>query len=203
MAVGDELSSLDFSAMIGGPLSAVVHAQAQSAQSSVDYIKSVGFGPDGSPTMVSFAYDRPVETRNDQGVVTGVEHQKYELSVPILTMLQPPFIRVQEATIEFNAKINSVQESSTASSNDVQASLGASAGWLPFSASLKVNYSHQQSTSEGSKVERTYSMAVKVKAVQDEMPAGTERLLNILERGINEAPAGRNGDGGEPAAANP
>ncbi|MFD8461930.1 DUF2589 domain-containing protein [Streptomyces antimycoticus] len=190
MAVGDELSSLDFSAMIGGPLSAVVKAQAQSAQSSVDFIKQVGFGQDGSPTMVSFSYDRPVEQKNEHGVVTGIEHQPYKLTVPILTMLPIPFLRIEETTIEFNAKINSVQESTTTSSDDLHASLDASVGWGPFSAQLKVNYAHQQSTTEGSKVERTYSMEVKVKAVQDEIPAGTERLLGILERSINEVPAG-------------
>lgn len=32
MAIGDELSSIDFESMIGGPLNAVVRAQAQSAQ---------------------------------------------------------------------------------------------------------------------------------------------------------------------------
>ena len=42
MAIGDELSSIDFQSMIGGPLDAVVRAQAQSAQTSVDFIKAVG-----------------------------------------------------------------------------------------------------------------------------------------------------------------
>jgi hypothetical protein len=57
------------------------------------------------------------------------------------------------------------------------------------SAELKVSYAYKKSTTEGSKVERTYSMAVHVRAVQDEMPAGTERLLNILENNIKEVPA--------------
>ncbi|NJQ01724.1 DUF2589 domain-containing protein [Streptomyces sp. PLAI1-29] len=208
MALGDELSSLDFSSMIGGPLTAVVKAQAQSAQSSVDFIKSVGFDKNGSPTMVSFSYDRPVEKKNENGVVTGVDHKKFTLSVPILTMLPTPFLRIAETTIEFNAKINSVQESTTASSSSLNASLDASAGWGPFSAQLKVGFSHQQSTTEGSKVERTYSLQVRVKAVQDEMPAGTERLLGILEHSIKEVPAdggggagGGGGTGGGGAAA--
>jgi len=35
----------------------------------------------------------------------------------------------------------------------------------------------------------TYSLAVHVRAVQDELPAGTERLLGILENVIEETPA--------------
>ena len=46
MAIGDELSNLNFEAMIGGPLSAVIKAQAQAAVTSVDFIKAVGFDHD-------------------------------------------------------------------------------------------------------------------------------------------------------------
>lgn len=190
MALGDELSTLDFSSMIGGPLNAVVKAQAQSAQTSVDFIKSVGFGTDGAPSVVKFTYEKPVEKR-ENGVVTGIQAEPYELTVPLLTMLPIPFIRVEETTIDFNAKISSVQESSTASSDDLKGELSATAGWGPFSAELKVSYSHQQSTSEGSKVERTYSMAIHVKAVQDELPAGTDRLLSMLESSIKDVPSAK------------
>ncbi|MCU0640221.1 MAG: DUF2589 domain-containing protein, partial [Candidatus Krumholzibacteria bacterium] len=70
MALGQELSSIDFQSMIGGPLTAVIKAQAQSAQTSVDFIKSVGFNPanaatdPGKPTMVSFSYSKPVEEKD-------------------------------------------------------------------------------------------------------------------------------------------
>ena len=40
---GQELASIDFEAMLGGPLIAVVHAQAQSATATVNFIKEVGF----------------------------------------------------------------------------------------------------------------------------------------------------------------
>lgn len=189
MAIGDELASLDFESMIGGPLTAVVRAQAQSATTSVDYIKSVGFNADdGKPTMVSFTYDKALETTDENGVVS-VEVKPFNLTVPILTMLPIPFIRVEETTIDFNAKINSVQESSTSSSHDLNTSLSAKAGWGPFSAKLKVSYAYKKTSSSGSKTERTYSMAVHVRAVQDELPAGTERLLGILENSISEVPA--------------
>lgn len=187
---GQELSSIDFESMIGGPLSAVIRAQTQAANTSVDFIKAVGFtGDEGEeePTMVSFQYERPVEVTDDDGNVT-IEVKPFKLTVPFLTMLPIPFIRVEETTIDFNAKITSVQFSKTATSHSLDTSLSAKAGWGPFSAKLKVNYSYKKKSQRGSEINRTYSLAIHVRAVQDELPAGTERLLGILENVIEEVP---------------
>jgi hypothetical protein len=188
MAIGDELSSIDFQSMIGGPLDAVVRAQAQSAQTSVDFIKAVGFDEDSNtPTMVTFSYMKPVETTDTDGN-TIVTPTKYDLTVPILTMLPIPFIRVEETTIDFNAKINSVQESSTTSSHDLKAALDVKQGWGTGSVKLSASYAYKKSSSASSKTERTYSLQIHVRAVQDELPAGTEKLLGILENAIKEVP---------------
>ena len=69
---GEEISSLDFGAIIGGSLNAVVKAQSQSAQTTVNFIKQVGFqkqlqkNEDGTtvetdvPINVAFSYDKEV-----------------------------------------------------------------------------------------------------------------------------------------------
>ncbi|MBU7024769.1 MAG: hypothetical protein HXS40_11445, partial [Theionarchaea archaeon] len=51
-----------------------------------------------------------------------------------------------------------------------------------------VNYSNQRNTRTGEKVQREYSMGVKVRAVQEEMPAGMEKLLAMMESLIEETP---------------
>jgi hypothetical protein len=194
MSLGDELSSIDFQSMIGGPLIAVIKAQAQSAQTSVDFIKSVGFNdPEadenaGMPTMVTFTYEKPVESKDEAGDIT-VTPTAFNLTVPILTMLPIPFIRVEEVTIDFNAKINSVAESTTSASSDLNTSLSVKVGWKPVSAELKCSYSNKKSSSATDKTERTYSLVIHVRAVQDELPAGMERLLGILESNIKEVKA--------------
>jgi len=205
MAIGQELSSIDFQAMIGGPLNAVIKAQAQSAQTSVDFIKSVGFNAadasedPGKPTMVTFKYDKPVESKDANGAIQ-VTAVPFTLTVPILTMLPIPYIRVEETTIDFNAKINSVTESTTASSSELNASLAVKGGWGPVSAELKCSYSTKKSTSATEKTERTYSLAIHVRAVQDELPAGMEKLLSILENNIKEVKEEKTALLHEPAA---
>lgn len=69
---GAEISSLDFGAIIGGSLNAVVKAQSQSAQTTVDFIKRVGFQKKSEidengnrletdvPINVAFSYDREI-----------------------------------------------------------------------------------------------------------------------------------------------
>jgi len=216
---GQELSSLDFESMLGGPLVAVINAQAQAAMSTVNFIKEVGFkkpaaeqvagGDTGTqePIYVTFKYPKeispyqpaiaadagdpaanpPRPARPAVPAVPAVIEQQ-QLQVPILTMLPIPFIRIDLTTIDFNAKINSVEYRKTDTALKVNADTEAKAGWLWGSAKLKVSTSYQRTTQQGSSVDRTYSMAVHIKAVQDEMPAGMERLLGILEGAIVSQP---------------
>lgn len=192
---GQELASLDFENLIGGPLIAVVHAQAQAAMATVNFIKQVGFKPPegeevvtptdqstGEPATVTFKYTKMVPTADG----TGEEEKTVELSVPFLAMLPVPYLRVEEANLDFLAKINSIQFRKVDTNIDVKGELEAKAGWLWGSARLKVSTTYQRQTKEGATVTRDYSMGVKVKAVQDEMPGGLERLLTILESLIKE-----------------
>lgn len=283
---GEELGTINFESMIGGPLIAVVNAQAQAAMSTVNFIKQVGFEQvateqeagqtrTGSPIYVSFKYPKEISSYRPPvgpgdgsigsitvnaggsgyaaaptvaiaappaggtqaqatavvagGSVTAInvttvgsgytsnpavtitpaagdpgtgaaatavantaavaaQIQEMKLEVPILTILPIPYIRVESATIDFNAKINSVEYRKTDESVKVDAALEAKAGWVWGSASLKVSASYQKTTQTGNTVERTYTLAVHVSAVQDEQPAGMERMLGILEDAIKAQP---------------
>jgi Protein of unknown function (DUF2589) len=195
-----EISSIDFESMIGGPLIAVVNAQAQAAMSTINFVKQVGFEPKGKdptklnesgvgkPIYVTFRYNRLVPGHESGGKVEPPKVEEVELSVPLLTMTPIPFIRVADTKIEFKAKIDAMERSQTDTSVKVDAELEAKAGWAFFSAHLKVNASYQRSTKEESEITRSYSMDVNVHAVQDEMPGGLERVLSILEASTEAVP---------------
>lgn len=304
---GSELSSLDFGSIIGGSLNAVVKAQSQSAHTTVDFVKSVGFKPGsvdpktgkevgvGEPICVSFSYDKEVSpgfTQTDRKVTIDdregnvefdeeannpirffiddneIECVKYEMSdndkragklkklsfkvvptgdfvvqgaelkalqevrkeedgkvitkkneetwtikveettkavpamfqkmnidVPILTMMPIPFIKIEHADIEFNVKINSVSETSTNESSNTNVSNKTDAsikgGWFhqySASTSLSASFSNQKSSNSSEKVQKDYSLNIKVHAVQDDMPAGMSRILDILEESITTKP---------------
>jgi hypothetical protein len=191
---GQELASLDFENLIGGPLIAVVHAQAQAAMATVNFIKQVGFKPPaggaqtasemttGEPATVTFNYKKMVPKADG----SGEEEKSASLTVPFLAMLPIPYLRVQDASVNFLAKINSVQFRQVDTNLAVTGELEAKAGWLWGSARLKVTTTYQRQSKEGATVTRDYSMDVKVKAVQEEMPGGLDRLLSVLESLIKE-----------------
>ena len=218
---GTELSSLDFGNLIGGPLTAVITAQAMAAQSTASFIKDVGFYQKGqkdadgedignTPIYVDFKYPKEIspfqpaiaaaaaiaatDTTPAVPAVTAVAavdavYQIMQFSVPILTMLPIPFIKVDVMTMDFNAKITSMETQTTSSDLSVNVALEVKQRWPGGSAKLNASVAYKKSTSSGSSVERTYSMAIHVQASQDEMPAGMEKLLGILEEAMISKPA--------------
>lgn len=280
---GTELASLDFGNLIGGPLDAVIKAQANAAKSTADFIKSVGFDEDQKPVYVAFKYPKEVQpaqaARNPQvvqakvtiagsgygsnqvvqvkfssasgeiaatgtltadangdipidaqvNIISGGDYptitpsisaivdapptggtkaiiassaislsakveatlavfQEMKFEVPLLTMLPIPFIKVDLITIDFNAKINSIETQSENSELAVSGSLEVRQRWAGGGAKLNVSCAYKKTNSSSSSIERTYSMGIHVQASQDEMPAGMEKLLSILEGAMISTP---------------
>jgi hypothetical protein len=190
-----ELNSLDFSVYIGGPLQAAVQAQNAASMAQVSFIQSIGFEDDpNSPTApkklryVDFnykksvpnpAYDPDPAHANTPGNTKFVE-KEVEIKVPFLTMLSVPSIRIEEMTIDFNAKLTSTETKSVSSEFAASAELGINYKIVNFKASA----SYKRTSVTGSNVEKTYNLGVHVRAVNDEMPAGLDRILTMLEDSI-------------------
>lgn len=296
---GQEMSSINFGAIIGGTLNAVVTAQSQSANTTVDFIKKVGFekkqiqDEDGTkrqadvPINVAFTYDKEVspaqfktinkwnvkvkkggtgyqsadkasyslsvngteltikELKIESGSITSIEIeelpqdislqdgakvtlkyegeraasaedaelvmelnqsyeevpaliQKMQIQVPLLTMVPIPFIKIDNAEIEFNAKINSVSSQESSSVTDTKVNSGASYGFWTR-ASINASVSNQSKHSSSEEVKKDYSLNIKVHAVQDDMPAGVSRILDMLEDSIIARPMNAPKESKEPA----
>ncbi|MDE7075815.1 MAG: DUF2589 domain-containing protein, partial [Clostridia bacterium] len=119
---------------------------------------------------------------------TPAKFQDMTLQVPLLTIVPIPFIRVATTDIELNVKINSIYNSSNTSDTNVDASVSASAkkkGFF-FSGNINMNasVSHQQKKSTTEEVKKEYSLNIKIHAVQDDLPAGMSRILDVLEESI-------------------
>lgn len=118
------------------------------------------------------------------------KYQEMKIEVPILTILPIPFIRVEKASIDFNAKINAMETSQESTDFSIAGSLEVKQRWPGGSGKLNVSCSYQKKTASGASVERTYSMQIHVEASQDEMPAGMEKLLSLLEGAMKSTPVG-------------
>jgi hypothetical protein len=174
-----ELNSLDFSVYIGGPLQAAVQAQHAASMSQVSFINEVGFTGAGATKAlryVDFEYKKMAPN-----ATTGVlEPTDVKIKVPFLTMLTIPALRIEEINIDFNAKLTSTETSNVSSEFAGAAELSLKFWKVNFKASA----SYKRSTSTTSNIEKTYNLGVKVRAVNDDLPAGLDRILTILENSI-------------------
>lgn len=170
-----ELNNIDFKKMIGAPLQACVDAQVQSSLATVNFINSVGFITSDMGkkelVMVDFTHER-VDVKDDGTPM----NKKIYVKVPLLAMLPIPSLRIEHVTIDFNAKLNSVETSTVSDELGIKAELAV--GWGPIS--LKVSASYQRKSTTGVEIKKEYALNVNVKAVQDEMPAGLEKILGLL-----------------------
>jgi hypothetical protein len=179
-----ELNSLDFSVYIGGPMQAAIKAQHDASMSQVNFIKEVGFeegvaeGGAKKLKYVDFTYTKsvPSTAENSDSVIKS----EVKLSVPLLSMLTIPALRIDEMTIDFNAKLNSVETQSIASEFQGSASISAKFWKVKFNASA----SYKKTNSSTSTTEKTYTLGVHVKAVNDELPAGLSKIMDMLEDAI-------------------
>jgi hypothetical protein len=172
-----DLNNLDFARMIGGPLQAAIDAQVASAMATVSFINEVGFKPvdPNSSTstrelvMVDFSHTRP----NPDGSSTPLT---INVRVPLLAIVTIPALRIEQVLIDFNVKLNSAENSSESTQTDVSASLDVKLRRINF----KVSASYQRKTASNVEVKKEYALNVNVKAVQDDLPAGLEKVLNLL-----------------------
>ncbi|MFZ5638292.1 MAG: DUF2589 domain-containing protein [Pseudomonadota bacterium] len=194
-----ELNSLDFSVYIGGPLQAAVQAQHAASMSQVKFIQDVGFKDDGNGgtelRYVDFNYTKSVPNPHfgktaqqlaDEGLPPTTNttapflESEVNIKVPFLSMLSIPALRIEELTIDFNAKLTSTETSNVSSEFTGSAELGINYKIVNFKASA----SYKRTSSRGTSVEKTYNLGVRVSAVNDEIPAGLDRILTMLEDSI-------------------
>jgi hypothetical protein len=110
----------------------------------------------------------------------------------LLTIVPLPFIRIDDMTIDFKASMSQSTgtEDKQSSVTEKSAKTSGSARYLFFSASLDASISSKKdsSSTKTSKYSVEYTIDVHVHAVQDDMPGGMSKVLNILTESINTQP---------------
>ncbi len=177
------LQSIPFGNIIGGPLNACIEAQAQSAQTTWRFIQEVGLRSDENGK-------REAVSVNFEYVQGG---RKLMLIVPLLTIVPIPYIAIDEIEINFKAQISASASTSSEKSNStgMEAGVSASARFGGFlnhgKVNMHANFSSKKDSksTQESKYSVEYTMDVRVHAMQDSMPAGMARILEILNSSVD------------------
>ncbi|MGH8065950.1 MAG: DUF2589 domain-containing protein [Candidatus Entotheonellia bacterium] len=177
---GAELASLDFSQLIGGPMQAAIKAQAASANTTLEFIENFavdGSGGQAKLRTVDFTYKD--YTKKDDG---SVEEAERKLTVPMISLVPIPFLRIEQMTIDLAVKLNQITKNENVNTNVFKA--GVDGKYL--GCSFNVSVSNTNVNTRADDVTRDYSMNVHVTAVQDSMPGGLSKMLNIFENVITQ-----------------
>jgi len=181
----NDLSSMPFDRMIGGPLSACIDAQEQAAVSSVNFIDRVGFDPQnpGHVINVDFKY-----RRDGEDVV---------LSVPLLTIVPIPFISIDTVNISFKAALKSINTEDAIDADRQSSYDSTNSKYLGIGSYLK-SAQVQRTVMRGSVSTKKDSVAtqhsaysieanidINVIARQESMPGGLAKVLEMLNQAIS------------------
>jgi len=179
----NQLNNLPFDNIIGGPLNAAISAQAQAAETTVEFIQSVGMRE----------VNGQKEAINVQFVYQDSGGTSRRITVPILAIVPIPFIVIDNVSIAFKAKITA---SAAAQSSQSKSQAGYVRGYVGYHgtrlrAGLSAGYSAKKDSkaSQESKYSVEYTMDVQVNASQAGLPAGMEAVLGFLQQGTHEQPA--------------
>jgi hypothetical protein len=193
----DLMTKVPFGAIIGSPLKAAVEAQAAAAIACADFIQKVGFTKDKdgklSITNVDLILERQTSAQGAGGPGVPPTVAKFSMSVPLLSMLPIPFIRIESLTANFKVAISAIDERSQSEKDtlDLDGKLEASVGWGPLKvgASGGISSKKDSTATNTSKYSVEQTMDISLHAVQDDLPAGLAKLLDILKDEIKLIPA--------------
>jgi hypothetical protein len=198
--IPSELRALPLEFIVAAPLTAAIKAQAMAAKTTIDFIKEVGLKEDTTGTSVDdnkgyearyveFKFDRVLEERTEPATADGQPTVKHsivpsKLTVPLLSIVPIPFIRINDMTIDFEYKISDVQTSESTTEKNVTAEVKAKA-WFA-STTIKGSYTNKNTNKR--QTDTSSTLRITVNALQDVMPEGLSRVLDILHESTKVVP---------------
>ena len=186
--MSDQFGGLPMDQLIGGPLKAACDSQVQLAKATADFIQNVGLevGADGvtRTRTVDFQFTKPVNDGDG-----GFTEAKYDMNVPLLTIMNTPALHVKEVEVDFTMEVKS--STSEKSSRDYEATIDTEvkAGWGPVSVDVKIHGSVSAKSENTRSSDNSAKYNVRVLARDEGMPEGLKRCLDIVQQAIAEKPA--------------
>lgn len=195
----DPFTPVDFSMVLGAILRSVLDAQAQAAQTTLEFIYDVGLNSSSgvgeeqsAPALrtVRFAYRKLDES--------GVSDADFELEVPLLGMMQIPMISMKSVTVDFEYDVSHLRDAKRSERVKSTKAVGVLESIAPRSAALHGSVGRRPATHSDLQLKSNAGLKVSIELDRGENPIGVERLLDILELAASDSKSKEPVDNGEP-----
>jgi hypothetical protein len=192
------MQDLPLGDLIGGPLVAMVEAEALAAQTTAEYIERVGFAPPrasstdpgaepedsgiGELRMAHFGYEKQDESGNQR---------RFEVRVPVISLVPIPGVRIKSARIAFTARILDARapeedrRSAPANPRATTAQPLRRLGDTRTLPRLRGGFSPRRSAGDGTQ-RGSFEIDIQVNVEQMPIAPGLEKLLMVLDQAIRE-----------------
>lgn len=162
---------INITSLVSQPVLAIIGADTALANSTLDFIKNMGFtdgfGNDlGEPKTLSFEYE--IEDSDSNSLKT-VTIKKY--SIPILTILSVPNIRIESSSVSYSINVNNIKTSTVDNINYIKAY-----GYLGNNCGTEVS----------DKGEMGSTFSVKMSLITEEPKSGFNTLISALTTILKE-----------------
>ena len=171
--------------LIGAPLRSIVLGQGIAARATAEFVSEVGFAPvrGREPIVRTFDFDfvQPVPDPENPGSVVDTPTR---VSVPLLSVVSIPHVRIAEATVSFGADIVDVKalEVKAAELPLDRPKTAAAAGTTNLAIATQLIGVYAAPQVEGSP--GGPMLAISIKVVRDDVPAGLKTILDLLADGV-------------------
>lgn len=202
MARKPDLNALPLHDLLSAPLIAAAEAQVQTSLGLVDLIREIGFEekddntnaphqqqksrkPRSGVRMVEFHYTR--EGMDADGTPTA---QETRLRIPLLAMLSLPNLEISELNISILVKAQSVGARKVKPAVKVSPDISKRYPFLQAHPSLDVAPASRKMVKGAPQTTRPYDMEITLKATNEELSDGMQRILTALTGIITEQAEG-------------
>lgn len=175
MALAEQFTGIEMSQLIGAPLSAVVEAELQLADSTARFIQRVGVDEEGKTRTATFLFQRGMVTDGGQE-----ERQDMQVDVPMLAVVTVPNLQIDEVGLTFDMEVK--QSERKDSHSRLEGGLEGGAGFGPAKVSIRGNVSaHNQHTRQS---DYSAKYHVDIRATNHGTPEALSRVRDMMLSGL-------------------
>lgn len=180
------IRSVPLGEFIGSSLAAIVQADAQAAQTTLEFIETVGFvasSESEDPGAVETGQLRMAEFRYSK-LDENQEVAEFTAAVPLLSLVPIPAIQIKDAKLSFAAKITDIARESPKSRSTPADARGKTV--LSASRHRLLTKPVASAGSKNEQVRGSFHFEIELSLTRADLPLGVEKILNLMDQAIRD-----------------